>query len=33
MAGLIADEIAAQPGADREFFESYLAPWTLLANL
>jgi TorA maturation chaperone TorD len=27
MAGLIAGEIAAQPGADREFFESHLAPW------
>jgi TorA maturation chaperone TorD len=27
MAGLIAGEIAAQPGADREFFETHLAPW------
>lgn len=26
-ADLIAGEIAAQPGADREFVESYLAPW------
>jgi TorA maturation chaperone TorD len=27
MAGVIAGEIAAQPRADREFFESYFAPW------
>ena len=27
MAGLIAGEVAAQPGADREFFEAHLAPW------
>jgi TorA maturation chaperone TorD len=27
MTGLIAGDIAAQPGADREFFETYLAPW------
>lgn len=26
MAGLIAGEIVAQAGADREFFENYLAP-------
>lgn len=27
MAGLIVGDIPAQPDADREFFESYLAPW------
>ena len=27
MAGLIAGDIPAQPGADRAFFETHLAPW------
>jgi TorA maturation chaperone TorD len=27
MTGLINGDIAAAPGADREFFERYLAPW------
>ena len=27
MAGLAGGDIAAPPGADREFFESHLAPW------
>jgi TorA maturation chaperone TorD len=27
MAGLVGGDIAGPPGADREFFESHLAPW------
>jgi TorA maturation chaperone TorD len=27
MAGLIVGDIAAEPGADREFFQTYLDPW------
>jgi TorA maturation chaperone TorD len=27
MAGLVGGDLASAPGADREFFEQYLAPW------
>jgi TorA maturation chaperone TorD len=27
MAGLVGGDVAGPPGADREFFESHLAPW------